>query len=182
MIFLGNEIGGRWMKEGYLQADMTLFSFGVGEDISFELECLKLGVKVFCFDPTPRSIDYINQFSHDNLQFYSIGISNHNGTEKFYVPKDSKHVSHSIHNIQGTQYYFEAEVMRLNDIIKMVGIEPDIVKLDIEGEEYCVLDKMRNYPKCLMVEFHGDQEFFYADYVRAKYKEIYKNGHDWLFL
>lgn len=182
MIYLGNEIGGRWMKEGYLQADMTLFSFGVGEDISFEIECLKQGVKVFCFDPTPRSIDYMNQFSHTNLKFYPIGISDKTKTEKFYVPKDPNHVSHSIVNLQETNDYFEADVMSLNDIIKMIGIEPDILKMDIEGAEYKVLDRIKKYPKCLMIEFHGDQEWIYVDYTRAKYKEVYKDGHDYLFL
>lgn len=176
--FLGNEIGGRWVKKGSLLPDMTMFSFGVGEDISFELEAVKRGVKVFLFDPTPKSISYMKNF---DIPFYPIGISHKSGKEKFYFPHNPNHVSCSIVNLQGTSEYFWAEVLTLKDIIKMIGVNPDIIKLDVEGEEYRVINGM-NLPKILMVEFHGGGEFLYVDFLRTKYKESYVSGKDYLFI
>jgi FkbM family methyltransferase len=189
--FWGNEIGGRWIATDALEADMTIFSFGVGEDISFELECLKRGYMVFCFDPTPRSIAYINPMvlNKDNdpnlkgLYFRPIGISNVEGVERFYYPKNKSFVSCSFVRKE-TDEYFEANVYTLKQIIESVGRKPDIVKLDIEGAEYGVIDSMHNmnYPKILMVEFHGDKEADYANLLSMIYNQVFQNGHDYLFI
>lgn len=183
--FWGNEIGGRWIAVDALEADMTIFSFGVGEDISFELECLKRGYTVFCFDPTPRSIVYMDQITpqYPKLFFNPIGLSNIVGRERFYYPKNGLFVSCSSVRKE-TDEFFIANVLTLGKAIELVGINPDIVKLDIEGAEYDVIDSMHNmnYPKILMVEFHGDKEADYVDLLSMIYNNVFKNGHDYLFI
>lgn len=80
----------------------------------------------------------------------------------FFAPKDESHISHSIGNLQGTENYFEARVRRLSDIMKENGHSMlDILKLDIEGAEYEVIDSVlvdKLPVKILCVEFHPSKE------------------------
>ena len=69
----------------------------------------------------------------------------------------------------------------LEALQQKIGVTPDILKLDIEGEEYKVVDHLE-LPKCLMVEFHGERESEYVTYLQGRYKEAFKSGHDYLFI
>src|SRR5436305_14661221 len=57
-LYLGNERA-RWcVCPTNLSADSVVYSFGIGEDISFDLQLIdRFAVKVHAFDPTPRSLD-----------------------------------------------------------------------------------------------------------------------------
>jgi len=58
----------------------------------------------------------------------------------FYTPKDENHVSHSLVNLQKTDHFIEVPVNRLQDILRQNGHSRlDLLKLDIEGAEYVVL-------------------------------------------
>ena len=96
------------------------------------------------------------------MQFHQIGIWTKNETLPFFAPKDETHVSHSISNLQETDNYFEAPVRRLPDIMKEQGhTKLDILKLDIEGAEYEVLDSLLAdglSTRILCVEFHPSKE------------------------
>ena len=53
--------GAEWcLVPDYLNERSIIYSFGVGTDISFDLQVIKrIGCMVFAFDPTPRSIECI---------------------------------------------------------------------------------------------------------------------------
>jgi hypothetical protein len=54
----GSEYGGRVLSPKLLSTNFQILSFGVGTDISFDLELIgELGVTIHAFDPTPKSID-----------------------------------------------------------------------------------------------------------------------------
>ena len=62
---------------------------------------------------------------------------------KFYVPKNPEHVSHSLVNLQKTEDFISVKVKRLADIMKELGHQQvDLLKIDIEGAEYKVLQSI----------------------------------------
>ncbi len=180
---IGDEYGGRYVPIGLLRHGMTVISAGVGENISFELECAKKGLKIRLYDPTPRSIEYMKQFSDvDGIVFSPVGISKFPGVKKFFLPSNPDHVSCSLDNLQNTKDYVMAAFTTIQTVMSEHGV-PDILKLDIEGAEYGVLDRLKTdmMPRVLMVEFHGEPEFDYVQYFRHIYTNMYKWGHDYLF-
>src|SRR5258708_325938 len=55
--FLGNEHAQWCICPAGLSPESVVYSFGVGQDISFDRELIGcFGVRVHAFDPTPRSI------------------------------------------------------------------------------------------------------------------------------
>ena len=62
---------------------------------------------------------------------------------RFFAPKEPGDVSHSILNLQRTGEYFEAKCVTLQTVCDSLNIrEIEILKLDIEGTEYNVLEDM----------------------------------------
>ncbi len=133
---------------------------GAGENITFDLGLVNLfNCKSFIFDPTPRAkfhfdnlkkniskeestdVYSLTHYNEANISFHEIGIWDKETTIKFYAPKNPNHVSHSIVNLQKTDNYFEAKVDRLSSLMKKLNhTKIDLLKLDIEGAEYTVLD------------------------------------------
>lgn len=179
MEFLGNEIGGRFFPTERIVEDMVMFSFGVGEDISFELDMTRMGVKCILFDPTPKSIQFMKKYP--DMEFHPWGLHHKGGQKRFYYPKDPNHVSCSIGNLQKTDKWFQARTITL-DVAQQKFGEYNILKMDIEGAEYMVIDKIQFFPEILMVEFHGPREDKYAELLKTVYQHVHKDGHDYLAL
>jgi FkbM family methyltransferase len=142
-----------------------VYCVGCGEDISFDLALIEqFGCAVHALDPTPRAIAHVAKVAGnlDRYHFHALGLWDERKTMKFYAPKNRSHVSHSILNVQGTDEFFEAEVVRLRDFQVELGHKQiDLLKLDIEGAEYKVLETLfsdDNLPKVLCVEF---DEYFH---------------------
>lgn len=76
---------------------------------------------------------------------------------KFFVPQDPTHVSHSVVNLAKTSNFFEAPCRRLSSLMRDLGHHTiDLLKLDVEGAEYEVLNSMiedQIAPMVLCVEF-----------------------------
>ena len=183
---LGTAYGGWIIPTGLLGKDSICYLAGAGEDISFDTALARrIGCPVWIFDPTPRSqqhFDKVMEAAKTNQPFYvytnepydidassalllrfiPVGLWKDAGTLKFFAPKDATHVSHSISNLQNTDHYFEARVHRLKHIMQEQGHPRlDLLKLDIEGAEFEVLDTIledRINITILCVEFHPDQD------------------------
>lgn len=166
MVRIGSLYGGHTIEESLINKNSIIYSFGLGEDGTFDLGLLHYGCYVNVFDPTPKSIAYFNEkLSFINkLRFYDIGVYDQDINIKFYSPTDPTHVSHSIGNLQNTEEFFIGRVNTLQTIMKILGDKKiDLLKLDIEGAEYAVFCNMQKtgiLPKMICVEFHGiaDQE------------------------
>lgn len=183
-IRLGNKYGGYNIPEDILNDVLVAYSFGVGEDMSFDIalssHCPK--AQIYLFDPTPRArqhfmhvmnlsmpnISIPEDFSLErpvhalNFHFSAIGLSTRNRRKvKFYAPRDRNHVSHSIGNAQATDDFFEASTYKLTTIMQVnAHSRIDVLKLDIEGEEHVVLRQMAQFgifPRVIAVELHGDR-------------------------
>jgi FkbM family methyltransferase len=132
----------------------------VGEDISFDLTFIqKFGVKVHAFDPTPRSIEWLQgQTLPPEFVFHAYGVAGFDGSCAFLPPEDSSHISHTIVQRASSRPAIEVPMHRLGTIMKKLGhASVDLLKMDIEGAEYDVLTDMltqRIPVKQLLVEFH----------------------------
>ena len=160
--WIGNSYGGFYLANNSINKDSIIYSIGIGEDVSFDVDIIeKYGCKVFAFDPTPKSVNWVyKNVSNKNFNFSPIGISNEKGTKLFYLPKKSNHVSGSLKKIStvNKQMAVELEFDTLkNQMIKNNHHKIDLLKMDIEGSEYDVIDSIL---KCkieidqLLVEFH----------------------------
>lgn len=161
-VVLGTDYGGWPLLPEYIDADSVIYSFGIGEDISFDLAAIdRYGCHVFGFDPTPKSQAWLStQILPKNFIFYPVGIAAEDGEAEFFVPAVDEHVSFSVSPAQQAHgsRSIKAEVMRLETIISRLAIpSPDVLKMDIEGFEYDVIRDILNgslRPKLILVEFH----------------------------
>lgn len=157
---LGSNYGG-WTicTELGLGSNSVIFSVGVGEDISFDLELIKtFGCQVLAFDPTPRSIDWLKtQDLPKEFQFFPWGLGAMDGLASFAAPADARHVSYSSVVLRG--HSVQCEVYSLATLMRKVGRDKiDLLKMDIEGSEYDVINDMLNHnhlrPRQVLTEFH----------------------------
>jgi FkbM family methyltransferase len=116
--------------------------------------------EVHTFDPTPKAIAYVASRQHllpARIFFHPWGVWASDERVRFFAPKDSMHVSHSIVNLQNTSTFFEADCKRLRTIMDELGHNSlRLLKLDVEGAEYQVIESMltdRIRPAVLAVEF-----------------------------
>lgn len=203
---LGTQYGGWTIPINLVNNSSVCYLAGAGEDISFDVElATRFHCHVHIFDPTPRAGKHFNEVIEssrtgskhqpegDNhykyevdaegvksLHFHPIGIWTATETLRFFAPKDESHVSHSIGNLQHTDHYFEAPVQRLSGIMKEQGhTHLDILKLDIEGAEYDVLDSIladKLSIAVLCVEFHPSAELGLQP-VQAMISKLEQNNY-----
>jgi FkbM family methyltransferase len=179
---LGSSHGGWTVPTSQIRSGRNAVLVGAGEDISFDVELNKRGMRVFTLDPTPRAKEHVRQvlatgdngsrlpIDHSKTEFYDlrgfdkerlilldVGVWNEDTSMRFFAPKEKSHVSHSIVNLQHTTEWFEAKCMTLRSICEWQNIRDiDILKLDIEGAEYPVLKDVVESgfrPPVLCVEF-----------------------------
>ena len=157
---LGSDYGGWTVPTGWITAESVCYCAGVGEDITFDLGLIAaFGCHVHAVDPTPRAVAHVQKHARTEAKFHfeQVGLWNEDTTQRFYAPANPKHVSHSVMNLQKTDTYFEAECVRLSTLMARNGHQHiDLLKLDIEGAEYKVLESLLSdgiRPKILCIEF-----------------------------
>ena len=135
--------------------------FGLGTDILLESTlAAEFGMSVIGFDPTPASLQWVaTQDIPNRLTIVPYGLAAHDGTIRFAAPIDSGGVSLSaIREVSGGSFV-ELQVRTLNTLRSTYcgGREIALLKMDIEGSEYEVLESLVNegrLPPQLLVEFH----------------------------
>lgn len=151
---------GRWfVHPDKLSSESTIYSIGVGYDISFDLDLIhKFGCKVHAFDPTTLSCEWLSrQKLPPEFIFHKIGLANFDGKATFSLPPGHS-VSFVIGESQGSDQMCEAEVKTLPTIMKSLGHHQiDLLKVDIEGAEYDIIPDLVKAPviKQLLIEFHS---------------------------
>ncbi|NOH01020.1 MAG: FkbM family methyltransferase [Chloroflexi bacterium] len=149
------------MAVDYINPKSIIYSFGIGEDLTFELELInKFNVNVFSFDPTPKSLAWAkSQNLPDKIIINEYGIGKADGLISFYPPENNDFISHStIKRSSGQTEFVQAPVKRLDTIMKELSHNRiDLLKMDIEGSEYDVindLERINIRPIQILVEFH----------------------------
>ena len=157
----GTESGGWDIVVDEITSDSVVLSFGVGEDISFDLGLIeKFNLIIHGFDPTPKSIKWVeSQEIPKNFVLHKVGLADVNGTIRFNPPENPDHVSHTMLERSSTESSsIEVPVKNISTIINELQLDRiDIMKMDIEGAEYAVISDIKGstiMPKQLLVEFH----------------------------
>jgi len=201
---------GAWkLPENSLESDSICYCAGAGENVSFDVALVnQFGCDVHIFDPTPRAIAHFetlrdrtndgvpmpitNSTKHyeatdqtiTKMHFHPFGVYGSNQTLRFYAPRDSRHVSHSVRNLQGTKDYFEAKCKTVRKLMDELGHNHlDLLKLDIEGAEHSVIDHLlvdQLRPRLLCIEF--DAAFQQHEYAVAveDLRRLVRFGYDLL--
>lgn len=158
---LGSDYGGWSICPNNVKQDSVIYSFGVGEDISFDIELIeRFGVVIHAFDPTPRSIAWVRkQQLPENFVMHEYGIADFDGEVLFNPPENPKHISHTLLDRPSTQNRaIKVPVRKLSSIMSSLGHqEIDILKMDIEGAEYQVIEDIYRSnirPFQILLEFH----------------------------
>jgi FkbM family methyltransferase len=169
LVRLGTPYGGYVIPRSLPRAEWTCYSGGLGHDVSFELELIgRYGCTVHGFDPTPRSILYAEEVSEREPRFrvHPVGLFSEDSEQRFFSPRDNDHVSHSITNLQGTDRYITARCRRIGSMMSELGHDRlDLLKLDVEGAEYAVLDSLVEdgiQPKVLLIDLHPNPTLEHA--------------------
>lgn len=158
----GSEYGGWDILANSLNADSVVYSFGVGEDASFDLSLIEqYGCRVEAFDPTPKSVDWFHsQRFTKSLTLHEYGLADHDGIVQFQPPCDPTHVSHTMltRGDSDSGNAIAVPVKCLKTIKSRLGHDRiDLLKMDIEGAEYSVIDSLAASdirPLQLLIEFH----------------------------
>ena len=139
----------------------VVYAAGVGFDVSFDLALIAhYRATVHAFDPTPRSIEWVaRQSLPPRFHFHSVGVADYDGIARFHPPLDPQYVSCTMLDRPRTaDRAFDVPVLRLATLMRQLGHDRiDLLKLDIEGAEYAVIDDLARTdirPRQLLVEFH----------------------------
>jgi FkbM family methyltransferase len=159
---LGTEYGGWPLLRDETPIGALVFSFGIGEDVSFDLEAIeRFNCVVHGFDPTPRSQAWVQrQTLPPTFRFHLMGLGGIEGELEFFAPERDEHVSYSAQPAPKSDLTrkITAPVKRLEQLIEEIGSgAPDVLKMDIEGFEYAVIDDILSgpvRPHQWLIEFH----------------------------
>lgn len=179
----GSDYGGFYICPELINEKSIIYSFGIGEDISFDMALINQhNCHVFGFDPTPKSINWIkSQNLPENFHFYGYGISNKSGFMDFYLPKNPEHVSGSIvvQNHLDTKEKITVKMKTFEDIsLELDHKHIDILKMDIEGAEYNVIEsiiKSNISITQILIEFH----YRFVEDGKQRTKEIIKKLNEY---
>jgi FkbM family methyltransferase len=184
----GSDVGEWWVCPDGLGAESIVYSFGIGTDITFDLSMIQAhGVTIDAFDPTPASIAWVkSQPLPTRFQWHAIGVGSRDGRATFYPPENPQHISHTLVDRSETSVRaIEVEIRRLSTIMRDLDHERiDVLKMDIEGAEYDVLDELidLNLPvHQILVEFHHRFPQIGIDRTRRAVHALNRAGYQIFF-
>jgi FkbM family methyltransferase len=132
------------IKSELLPVDAVVVSGGVGKDVSFERDLAeKYGCKVFLFDPSPTGLATMSmpQNQHERMVFFPLGLAADFGTLAFSLPQNPAEGSYSVQRECLKTGAVEFQCTKLSEFAKAKKLKRiDLLKLDIEGFEYGVLE------------------------------------------
>lgn len=185
LIYHGNPGYGGWsIPNGFISVSDLVVDAGLGEDISFSQSLIsQYGCAVHGFDPTPRAIDYVKSLKQEKFTLHKFGLGASSRSERFFLPNESTNVSGSISQADhvGAQEII-VELLSLGAMMNKVGVNAiALLKLDIEGAEYEVIDSPdfeRVAPSIdiLCIEFHHRWSRFGPDATRKAVEKLERSG------
>lgn len=160
--WFGNGYGGFYVCPIFINQNSVVYSFGIGEDLSFSLGLITtFQCRVYGFDPTPRSIEWVQQQKlPETFYFTGVGIDKVSGRVRFFLPRNPRYVSGSRveQSNVSADHSIEVSMKRFIDIASDLEHQKiDILKLDIEGSEHEVIsDVLQSGIEIsqILIEFH----------------------------
>ncbi len=181
--YLGSQKYGGWfICPDKINKNSIIYSFGVGEDVSFDLDIIrKFNCNVFAFDPTPKSITWLKkQTLPKKFSYFKYGIGATDGFIQLFPPINPNHISHSIFQ-KDSQNSIKAKIAKLKTIMHNLGHNRiSILKMDIEGSEYDVINdilKSNLEIDQILVEFHHRFSQISPQRTKRAIKKLNKAGY-----
>jgi len=177
-----------------LDADSVVLSGGVGQDITTELELVDtFGCHIDLFDPSPTGVATMELLENqrDKIDYRTLGLAGKNGPVGFSEPVKPEEGSFTVSRDGGG---LEFPCTSLSAFANSRGYSLiDLVKLDIEGFEYEVIeDLLKNAPPVnqLCIEFHHfESHISWRETARALklmgesgFQVVHKNCFDYTLL
>ena len=182
----GTQYGGKFVDVSKINNSSIVYSFGLGDDITFDLELIEnFGCNIYGFDPTPRSMKYIlDTYLPKEFTFLPLGLDGVNKLLTFRKPPRDDYMSYTPDK-EHTD--LTALVLDLSTIMKLYNhTHIDILKMDIEGSEYNVIEnllKNKIYPDQILVEFHDPNlDKKYISMLQKEYSLANVDGREFVFL
>jgi FkbM family methyltransferase len=171
------------VPEHLISETSICYCIGAGEDVSFDTELKVIyDCNVYIFDPTPYGINHFaklkqhvengQSFATNNhapyvyrigaeqlkqITFIPVGAWSSKTALKFHDPQIEDYASYSVCLFKDSGAAIEAPVDRLGNLMKNLGHTAiDLVKIEIEGAEYVVVDTIIEDKldiKAILIEF-----------------------------
>lgn len=168
---LGTRYGGWWLFAPAIGRDPLLVDCGLGKDVSFPAAFLqRFGGHVIGIDPNPAALDYSRAHCPEGMEVRDAAFWTEAGGElRFHLPRPPEELPRGADGVSGSllashSYASDATLtVRTTSLSEVLARarrqECEVLKLDIEGAEYEVLDALcasgdiRRAGQ-LLVEFH----------------------------
>ena len=168
---LGTKYGGWWVFGPAIRKNPLLVDCGLGRDISFPVAFLgRFGGRVIGIDPNPAAIEYARAHAPAEMDIRSEAFWTEPGhTITFHLPRPPEQLPRGADGVSGSllgshsyagSESLEVPTTSLGAVLESVGHEDcDVLKLDIEGAEYAVLEALCAAGELarvrqLLVEYH----------------------------
>lgn len=183
------KLGGWWFHPDTLDGGSVVWSLGVGEDVEFDLGLIRrYGLSVHAFDPTPSSIDWLAARSLPaGFHFHPWAVTAEDGEISLYprVKKDGSKSTTMFTLVPEDSSRGDAitvPAFSLQSVSRKLGQRAvDLLKMDIEGAEYEVLDSLLQSsfrPRQLLVEFHHRFAGIDLGKTRAMIGRLIEGGYE----
>jgi len=206
-IRLGTKYGGWWIDAKKIKQPALLIDCGLGEDISFPIEFIKkFGGHVIGVETNPRSLEYCRNIAPENMTILPMAFwKEANQTVTFHLPRPQDQLPTGADGVSGSlidthEYVIDGEKLSikttsLSDLLDKAG-KPrcDILKMDIEGAEYEVLDELIKSKQLaladqILIEFHHnvthhteqETQETTTRIINMGYELIYIEGRNYIF-
>ena len=159
------------------------WNFGVSREIRYEINCRKDNrtAKILTFDPTPlskKTTDSANGGGYDIIHHAKAYDTVAGQTKKFYdVAGDGK--CFQLDEPEKYENVIEVQTINLKEISNQYGSEVDIIKLDVEGRWYEMLNEILDVSlpakvilcECEMDIGEADNNFNRLEEIVKKYQD-----------
>lgn len=166
-----------------LKKNMNIVDIGANIGYYALMEAKKIGEKgkVYAIEPFPPNFELLKKNivlnNYKNIEVFNLAISDKKGIAKMYISE-----KHNLCNMMDSNIsdFVEVPTITLDDFLKNKRI-PDLIRMDIEGFEYYVIDGMQNtLKKCkncnIFIEVHPYQMYEKKLDYKKPLKQLFKLG------
>lgn len=162
LVFIGPDY---WIRKSLRKGSIAI-DCGIGDNADFSQNLIeRYGIMCYGFDPTQKHQAAISKIveKYDGLfKYYQVAISSTAKEKIFYESKlnvSGSFLNDHVNVIQDDIVSYTSETVTLDGLFEYIGSDfLDLLKLDIEGEEFSVLSTVSDSTLFrigqLIVEFH----------------------------